>query len=96
MTTRADILRIVYDALADLNAQLPADRRVESRETTILIGQGSALDSLGVVELLVAIEERVASATGATVSLLEPLGQRLTSEPTDVATIVDVVLAQLG
>lgn len=96
MATRAEILSVIYEALNDLNAQLPVERRLGKAESTILIGEGSTIDSLGVVELLVNVEERVTAATGRGVALLESVGQHLSGQKSDVATLADLILAQLA
>ena len=63
--------RLVYDAIDMVNQQLPAAKRLTKSPETIIVGAGGALDSLGVVNFVIAVEEKVADATGAAVQLLD-------------------------
>lgn len=59
MERDAIITRFIYPALAEVLS----DKRIEAsphlRSDTILFGDGSPLDSLGLVSLLVIVEERI-------------------------------------
>lgn len=63
-------IAVVYDAIDVVNRQLPAARRLRKAPDTVIVGLGGALDSLGVVNFVLALEER-ASAVGAKVALLD-------------------------
>lgn len=67
----ADVRSVVRAAIDDLDPQLPADRRLGGREDAAIVGDGSVLDSLAVLNLLVAVEERCADELGLTVDLLD-------------------------
>ena len=62
-------IALVYDAIDVVNPQLPAGRRLQKTPETIIVGVGGALDSLGVVTFVLALEEKAASA-GTSVTLL--------------------------
>ena len=65
----------VEDALRDLEGLLPPGTTIPSGEDTPLLEEGGGpLDSLGVVNLMVAVEEAVERATGRSISLMEWLG----------------------
>jgi hypothetical protein len=66
-----NILKLIYDTAQEINAQLPPDCQLSATPDTIVVGAGSPLDSLGVINFLVSLEERVGDATGKTVSLLD-------------------------
>jgi len=61
----------IFRAIDDLNDQLPSERRLEKRLDTVLYGKSGRLDSLGLVNLIVAIEERVGDELGETVTLAD-------------------------
>jgi len=63
-------LAIVYDAIDVVNRQLPAARRLRKAPETVIVGPGGTLDSLGVVNFVLALEEKAAAA-GAAVMLLQ-------------------------
>jgi len=57
LPTEEDVLRIVYRAIDELNPQLPPERRLEKSPETALFGRTGRLDSLGLVNLIVAVEQ---------------------------------------
>ena len=67
----ADILKIIYDSLDETNRQLPADGQLEKSADTALLGDGSRLDSLGLIVFLVSFEEALEAAHGLRFNLLE-------------------------
>jgi acyl carrier protein len=71
MMKKADIRKLVLDAIGELNRQLPPDRPLLASLDTILMGEGGILDSLGLVNLLVMIEEGVERRFDAVISLID-------------------------
>ena len=61
----------MYDAIDIVNQQLPTAKRLRKAPDTVIVGSGGALDSLGVVNFVIAVEDKVAEATGAAVQLLD-------------------------
>ena len=64
-------LGLVYDAIDVVNRQLPAAKRLRKSPDTIIVGVGGSLDSLGVINFVIALEEKVGAAVGASVQLLD-------------------------
>lgn len=60
---------IVLGAIKDLNAGRSAKQQIQPAAETILFGPRGTLDSLGLVELIVTVEDRVNKAFGVSVSL---------------------------
>jgi acyl carrier protein len=91
MQTSAAIREAVYLALDDLNAQLPPARRLPRSETTPLAGEDGQLDSLGVVNLIALVEQKLETHSGITVDLIDSDllagGEALNS----VATLIEFV-----
>ena len=50
---------IIFDAVDEVNEQLEKANRIEKSPDTVLFGKEGKLDSLGLVTLLVAIEQRL-------------------------------------
>ena len=63
--------RLVYDAIDIVNQQLPAAKRLTKSPETIIVGAGGVLDSLGIVNFVIAAEEKIADATGTALRLLD-------------------------
>ncbi|SRR6266571_5398891 len=59
MTRQERIICAVYLAVDDLNGQLPRSHRLAKAPGTPLLGAGATLDSLGLVNLIAAAQQRV-------------------------------------
>ena len=64
-------LQLVYDAIDTVNPQLPRARRLAKSPATIIVGPSGSLDSLGIVNFVIALEQRTAETLGASVQLLD-------------------------
>jgi acyl carrier protein len=73
MTTRAAIMNAVLEAIRDTNAVLPPDGLLEVSENATLLEPAGKLDSLGLVNLLVAVETRCQAASGRSISLTDAI-----------------------
>jgi acyl carrier protein len=69
MTQRQEIVQVIYDAIDDMNDEL--DVRIPKAEDTVLFGEGSALDSIGLVRLILAIEEGVEDDLNVSITLAD-------------------------
>ena len=87
MTDRLQILDAVYVAVASANETLPDDGKLEPTETALIYGEGSKLDSLGLVSLIVSIEEEVESVLGSCPSLVEVIAD----PKSRISTLSDIV-----
>jgi hypothetical protein len=64
-----DSLALVYAAVDEVNAS--SDTKIERAPETALLGQGSQVDSLLLVNLLVALEGLASDQSGVSVSLMD-------------------------
>ena len=64
------IENLIYETIDEINLQTPSNQRLEKSPATIIVGEGSSLDSLGIVNFFVSLEEKVTSSTGQSISLL--------------------------
>ena len=58
--SKPDILESVFQAIDTLNPQLGENQQIERSENAKLFGNGAPLDSLGLVNLIVTVEEQLA------------------------------------
>jgi acyl carrier protein len=65
------IRQTVFTVLDELNEQLPGDQQLAKRDTTVLVGPDGVLDSLGLVNLIALLEQRVESDFNTSVSLID-------------------------
>jgi hypothetical protein len=89
MTSRADIVSAVLHGIRDANALLAPERALEAAEDAGLLHPPGRLDSLGLVNLLIAVENRCQTALGRPVSLMDAVGLPPEESPfRDVPTLV--------
>jgi len=68
---REEIIQAIFEAINDINKQTTKDKRLAKSEDTKLYGGDGPLDSLGLVNLIVATEQRLESLCGLSISLAE-------------------------
>ena len=88
MLNKDEFLEIIYECAAELNKQLPEEDKVALEETAAIVGENSSLDSLGIVILMVSIEEHIANR-GISVHILDVLTE---SDEPPFVTIGDMSL----
>jgi hypothetical protein len=74
MTSGADVeggLRAIYQTIVELNRQLPAQQCLAAAPETVLVGEKGQLDSLGLINLLVNLEDNVAATLGRRVKVFD-------------------------
>jgi len=72
MRNKEKFLEIIYKCAEELNKQLSEEEKITLEESTTLIGENSSLDSLGIVILMISIEEHIAN-TGISVNIMDVL-----------------------
>ncbi len=70
MVDRKKMETIFFAALDEVNRLLPPERKVGPSLDTVLLGADSELDSLGLVNLVVALEQRIDDGFGVAVALV--------------------------
>lgn len=71
MSDEERVRGLVAEAIAELNQQLPPRQRLDVVGEAPLYGDGGPLDSLGLVNLIVGVEEKVTAAFGHTPNLAD-------------------------
>ena len=72
---------LLYEAIDELNPRLPPGMQVEKSPATVLFGDNGRLDSLGLVNLIVATEEKIEDQLGVTISLADEKAISLERSP---------------
>ena len=73
MNEKEQVTQVVYDVIDELNAQLDHEGRLTKSHDTALHGEMGGLDSLGLVNLIVGVEEGIEERTGVMLSLVDEL-----------------------
>ena len=86
------IQQSIYNSIDSLNAQLPNEGHIEKSNNTALFGSGSKLDSLGLINLIVAVEQNIEDEFDVTITLADEraLSQEL-SPFRDVMSLADYI-----
>jgi len=71
MIDKTQAIEAIYAAVDELNAQLADDQQLEKITNASLTGDDSPLDSLGLINLLVAVEQVLAERYNANIHLLD-------------------------
>ena len=91
----ADVSRAVLEAIAEFNASEGA--KVPEKADTVLMGEGGALDSLGLVRLVMAIEQKLEDAFGVPVSLTDEKAMSQRNSPfRSVGALTEYATSLLG
>ncbi|HMG15962.1 MAG TPA: hypothetical protein VK590_10980 [Saprospiraceae bacterium] len=68
---KKDIFEIVINQVKELNETLPSEQQFEVKEETILFGNGSNIDSLSLVSVIVDLEMLFSDEYGHDISLTD-------------------------
>ena len=71
MTINNDITKVLYDVIDKLNRQLPPDRQLDKNNNTILTGENGSLDSLGLINFIVVLEQGIEDTFRKTITLTD-------------------------
>jgi hypothetical protein len=92
-----DVLDAIYQALHSLNEERAAAEQIVVGPDTCLFGEGSALDSLSLVSVIVDLETLVADRFGRSISLTDD--QAMARDPVPFSTVESLrryILEQLA
>ena len=96
MIDSAEVERVVLAALDDYNQQVADAQQLGALRETILFGAGGALDSMGLVNLILCVEQRIAEDLGREVTISDDKAMsRRTSPFRTLGTLVDYVAERL-
>ena len=91
-TSHQTILTLIYTTIDEVNETLTPDHQLEKTPSTILFGEGSKLESLGLVSLIVGVEQRVGDDLGVNVTLVNEKAMSLRNSPfRSVETLAEYV-----
>jgi D-alanine--poly(phosphoribitol) ligase subunit 2 len=93
---RVKITQAIYEAVDEINQFRPAEEHLEKNEATVLHGRDGQLDSLGIVNLIVATEMNLEMAFGVSVNLADEKAMARPDSPfRTVGTFADYIESRL-
>jgi acyl carrier protein len=92
MSNQQKILKAIYDAVNETNERLPKEKRLIKSPETVLFGWSGQLDSLGLVGLIVAVEQNIQEEFGVDVTLADERALSQQNSPfKSIATLSEYV-----
>jgi acyl carrier protein len=95
MNLQQNISEAISRAIDEVNVQLPPSERLDKNPSTVLFGREQGLDSLGLVNLIVALEKHLEAGVGRTVSLSNPEVMLAADSPFASVASLEAYLASL-
>jgi D-alanine--poly(phosphoribitol) ligase subunit 2 len=86
---KREIEKIIYSVIDELNEDLGDQNKLEKSKSTILLGKGAQIDSLGFVNLVASIEDHIEEETGLVLTLVNE--NSISVEPSPFRTIETLV-----
>lgn len=71
MSTKDELVRQIFRAVDDVNANLAQDQQLEKSIDAVLFGRGGKLDSLGLVSFIVAVEQQIEETFGVSITIAD-------------------------
>jgi len=91
------VVREIYQAIGGINELRDPGDRIACSEETVLYGSGGALDSLGLVSLILDVEQAVNERSGMSLVLADAQAMAQRRNPfRDVRSLADYVMSRLG
>ena len=93
------ILETIYDSMDELNEQLSNERQLTKSTKTVLFGNNGQLDSLGLVNLLVIIEQNIEEEFDVSITIADERAMSQKHNPFRtigaLATYIDILLKEM-
>lgn len=90
--TKQEITAIVINQVEQLNDTFPDAQKITVNENTVLFGNGSSIDSLSLVSIIVDLEMLFSDEHGFDISLTDDRAMAREQSPfTNITTLVDYI-----
>jgi len=92
MERKDRVIQAIFRAIDDFNRQVPGEKQLEKSAETVLFGHSGKLDSLGLVDLILATEERIMEEFDISITLADEKAMSQKKSPfMTVATLADYI-----
>ena len=97
MSKNDRIKLVIMNSIEEFNRQLENEDQLEKSPNTILFGNGGVLDSLGLVNFIVIVEQNIENEFDATITLADERAMSQQTSPfRTVGTLTDYIEMLLG
>ena len=95
MSQAEKVLHSLYAAVDEVNRLLPDQQQVEKSTTAILFGKTGRLDSLGLVNFILAVEEQIEHDFGVAITIADERAMSQKSSPFRSIGALQVYIGEL-
>jgi len=96
MTKNEKIQQLIFNVIDEINLELPREKQLEKSVDTVLYGETGTLDSMGLVNLIVAIEKKVEEELEVAITIASEKAISMNNSPfRTIGTITDYVASLL-
>ena len=86
------IKQAIFNSIKEINQQLEKEDELENSVDTILFGEGGKLDSLGLINLVVAVEQNIEDEFDVTITLADERAMSQENSPfMNVGSLVEYI-----
>ncbi len=97
MVNNEKVTQVIFSVIDDVNQLLPKEQQLNKSKDSFLFGAEGELDSLGFINLIVAVEMKIEEVFGVTISLVDQEASYQEDTPfKTVGTLVNYVSLVIG
>jgi len=97
MSKNDRIKLVIMNSIEEINRQLENEHQLEKSTNTVLFGEDGKLDSLGLINLVVAVEQNIEDEFDVTITLADERAMSQETSPfRTVGTLTDYIEMLLG
>jgi hypothetical protein len=74
-------LNLIFDTIDEMNLELDTSDQIEKNEDTVIFGIDSALDSIGLVNFITIIEQKIEEETGKFIIIADERAMSMENSP---------------
>lgn len=89
------LLKTIFSAINELNQMLPKEKQIEKSVNAVLFGKKGKLDSLGLVSLIVSLEQKIEEEYGATITIAGEASMSLNNSPFETIETLTAYITSL-
>jgi hypothetical protein len=76
-----EIQKLIYDSIDELNIDLDLSDKIEKKEDTVIFGIDSALDSIGLINFITIIEQKIEEEIGKFITIADERAMSMENSP---------------
>jgi acyl carrier protein len=91
-----EVEKLVFETIDEINDGLNPSEKIDKSVDTVLVGRGGQLDSLGLVQLIVSVEQKVNHIFNLSISMVDDKAFSQNYSPfRTIGTLVDFVAGKI-